>query len=97
LRKEKPIKTNNSANEINDQEDNVYAVNYNNRGNFQNNYTGNQQNSRGRDGYQPARGGYRGPQNTLTTATEVHHQLPKAEVHIEETVETKIKATEEAK
>ncbi len=34
LRKEEPIKTNNSVNEISDQEDNVDAVNHNNRGNF---------------------------------------------------------------
>ncbi len=43
LRKEKPLKTNNSVNEINDQEPEIDAVN--NRGNFQNNYRGN--NSRG--------------------------------------------------
>ncbi len=56
LRKEKPIKSNNSSvNEINDQEPEIDAVN--NRGNFQNNYRGN--NSRGRGGYPPARGGYR--------------------------------------
>jgi hypothetical protein len=64
LIKEKPTKPNNSANEINDQEDNVDAVNYHIRGNFQNNYRGNQQNSRGRGGYPPARGKYRGIQNT---------------------------------
>jgi hypothetical protein len=40
LRKKTPIKQNNSVNEINDQEDNVEAVKYNNRGNFQNNYRG---------------------------------------------------------
>jgi hypothetical protein len=34
LRKEKPIKANNSVNETNDQKD-VDAVNYNNRGNLQ--------------------------------------------------------------
>jgi hypothetical protein len=51
LRKEKPIKPNN---EMNNQEDNIDVVYYNNRGNFQNNYRGNQQNSRGRGGYPPA-------------------------------------------
>jgi hypothetical protein len=59
LRKVKPLKTNNSVNEINDQEPEIDAVN--NRGNFQNNYRGN--NSRGRGGYPPARGGYRGSPN----------------------------------
>ena len=60
LRKEKPIKPNNSSiNEINDQETEIDAVN--NRGNYQNNYRGN--NSRGRGGYPTTRGGYRGPPN----------------------------------
>jgi hypothetical protein len=65
LRKEKLIKPNNSVNKIHDQENNVDGVNYNNRGNFQNNYRGNQ-NSRNRGGFPPARGGYRGPQNQNT-------------------------------
>ena len=60
LRKEKPLKSNGSTvNEINEQEPEIDAVN--NRGNFQNNYRGN--NSRGRGGYPPARGGYKGPPN----------------------------------
>jgi hypothetical protein len=60
LRKEKPLKTNNSsANEINEEETEVDAVN--NRGSYQTNYRGN--NSRGRGGYPTARGGYRGPPN----------------------------------
>jgi hypothetical protein len=64
LRKEKPIKPNIYVNQINDQETNVDVINYNNRSNFQNTYAGNQQNSRGRNGYLPALGGYLGIQNT---------------------------------
>ena len=60
LRKEKPIKANNSSvNEINDEETEIDAVN--NRGSYQNNYRGN--NSRGRGGYPTARGGYRASNN----------------------------------
>ena len=74
LRKEKPVKTNNAINEIDNQEEDVNAFNYNNRGNFRNNYRGNQ-NNRGRGGNQPAtRGGgfnnqnnqNRGASNTLS-------------------------------
>jgi hypothetical protein len=70
LGKEKPIKANNSVNEINDQEPEIDAVN--NRGNFQNNYRGN--NSRGRGGYPPARGGYRGPPNNNNKGTPPTNQ-----------------------
>ncbi len=66
FRKEKPIKTNNSSvNEINDKETEIDAVN--NRGNFQNNYRGN--NSKGRGGYSNAQGSYRGPPNNNNKGT----------------------------
>jgi hypothetical protein len=66
LRKEKPIKANNSSvNEINEEETEIDAVN--NRGRNQNNYRGN--NSRGRGGYSAARGGYRGPPNNNNKGT----------------------------
>ena len=71
LRKEKSIKTNSPVSEINDQENNIDAVNYNSRGNFQNNYTDKQQNFPGRGGYPPARGGYKGPQNTSNNSNSV--------------------------
>ena len=60
LKKEKPLKSNGSSvNEINEQDPEIDAVN--NRGNFQNNYRGN--NSKSRGAYPPARGGYKGPPN----------------------------------
>jgi hypothetical protein len=62
LIKEKPIKANNPFNKINNQGEDVDAIySYKNRGNFQSIYRGNQYNSRGRGGYTPAQGGYRGP------------------------------------
>jgi hypothetical protein len=91
LRKEKPLKSNGSTvNEINEQEPEIDAIN--NRGNFQNNYRGN--NSRGRGGYPRARGGYRGTKDP-PTITKEHHQQIKAGAHSEEIVVTKI--IEEAK
>ena len=73
MRKEKPIKANNSVNEINEQEEDVNAFNYNNKGNFKNNYRGNQQNARGRGGYQPpARVGHKGPKHTQTQTVYIY-------------------------
>jgi hypothetical protein len=73
-RKPKKTNTNSVINETNENEEDVYAVNYS-IGSFRGNYRGNKQNFRGYVGFQPAKQEYRGPQ----TRGEVHHQI-KAEV-----------------